>query len=162
MSAHGDSFTKSYIAIDDISFSPECIISSTKLRPGQSPTTPLPILTTKIPCGTTNQFYCKSSGKCIENFLVCNFHDDCGDNSDELECGTCKFDRFDSHNQTDMCGWYNQGYGRNQWVVRSGASLASVSHQLPFGNARGNTKGNFLIIDTSKGKFHEYHNVFYC
>ena len=152
MTAQGDSYTRSYIAIDDISFTPECKISSTTLPPGQSSTTPLPLLTTKNPCGTTNQFYCKSSGKCIENFLVCNFHDDCGDNSDELECGTCNFDRLDSNNQISMCGWRDREMGRNQWVVRSGASLDSPFKLLPVQNARGNKTGNFLIIDTSRGQ----------
>lgn len=34
-----------------------------------------------------DSFQC-SNGNCIVNSLLCNMHDDCGDNSDELNCSS--------------------------------------------------------------------------
>ena len=62
---HGD------IAIDDIVFNPHCHLKNV--------TTPTP-----PPC-TEGEFQC-NSGKCVSTYRVCDFKDDCGDNSDEATC----------------------------------------------------------------------------
>ena len=36
--------------------------------------------------------------RCVHASMVCNFYDDCSDNTDENSCGTCDFER-------DYCGW---------------------------------------------------------
>ena len=50
-------------------------------------------------CEKYGRFHCKN-GKCIEKFQICNFFNDCGDNSDESKtdtafCGRCASFLFD-------------------------------------------------------------------
>ncbi|XP_064641999.1 uncharacterized protein LOC135496567 [Lineus longissimus] len=40
-------------------------------------------------CDLNRQFKC-DNGNCIQNFFVCNAHDDCGDGSDEIDCPSIK------------------------------------------------------------------------
>ncbi|XP_064641988.1 uncharacterized protein LOC135496555 [Lineus longissimus] len=55
----------------------------------------------KQSCDLHRQFKC-TNGNCIQNFLVCNAHDDCGDGSDEISCQTikdvCPLNRFRCEN----------------------------------------------------------------
>ena len=146
----GTSYQPSYIAIDDISFTIGCYISLSTLAPGQSSTTPHPLVTQINKC--PSQFTCKTSGTCINNNQVCNFHNDCGDGSDELNCGTCKFDQADPTGKPSMCGWRNIGYGKKQWAVKSVKDLSVYNGLLPTMDARSNKTGRFLVIDTSQGK----------
>ena len=34
-----------------------------------------------------DQFHCANTSRCIDAERICDFHDDCGDNSDEQSCG---------------------------------------------------------------------------
>ena len=143
LSAHGYYSDPSYIAIDDISFSPECIATTE-----QSSTTPIPIRTTPSKCG--NQFHCKL-GTCIDSSKVCNFHKDCDDGSDESNCGTCGFEDTDPNGIPVMCGWNNIGFGKGEWTVVSASILAKYYGLLATTDATGKANGKYLIIDTSKG-----------
>ena len=40
-------------------------------------------------CLARRQFAC-DSGSCVDNSRLCDGIDDCGDNSDELNCSKCK------------------------------------------------------------------------
>ena len=65
-------------------------------------------------CGA-QQYVCKNL-KCVDKAQICNFKDDCGDNSDEIPCGTtCTFE--------DECykGW-RQSTGTDvfKWKRRQG------------------------------------------
>ena len=77
------------------------------------------------------------NGKCYTPEQRCNFEDDCGDNTDEKECGTsCTFEK-------EMCGWRNSLADNFDWVM--GTSLPqglvpSKDHTL------GNRKGMVLKI----------------
>lgn len=41
----------------------------------------------KLPCPPTRPFRCKNDHVCLRSDQVCNKVNDCGDNSDEEECG---------------------------------------------------------------------------
>ncbi len=151
LSADNASPTSSYIAVDDISFTPECILSTSTLAPGQSSTTPRPIVTSPNPCGT--QFRCKTSGQCIDTTKVCNFHNDCADGSDEKECGKCGFEEADSAGRPYKCGWHNTGYGMKQWKVVKGSDMVRFGGSLPRFDSRRNSTGKYLTIDTISGKY---------
>jgi len=60
------------IAIDDISFTPDCITNGSR-----------PIFPTKAPICGTSQFTCKSTRRCIPISWRCNKRNDCADKSDE-------------------------------------------------------------------------------
>lgn len=76
----GDSFGGD-IALDDLSLTPECEATPRGKLPGQ-PTGPPP---TPGACGP-NMYSC-NNGKCYSPKQMCNFFDDCGDNTDESMCG---------------------------------------------------------------------------
>ena len=152
--------TSSYIAIDDISFTPSCVAST--VAPGRSTTTPVPIVTTPPPCGTTSKFKCKS-GACIDVTKRCNFHYDCGlttDLSDEKDCGTCSFEQKDTHGFPSMCGWRNLGDSRNQWVVTSAKNMLGFNGLLSTRDSTNDANGHYLVIDTSKGMWRKIHLAF--
>ena len=59
----------------------------------------LSILGKQGTCEKYDKFQC-NNGKCIDKFGICNFNNDCGDNSDELKtdpafCGRCASFLFD-------------------------------------------------------------------
>jgi len=123
--------------VDDISFSPQCV------QPSVIPTgTPPPVVTVPNQC-TSVQFFCKSQ-KCIDKSKVCDFNNDCGDNSDEANCGTCSFDN------NSMCGWTNIGQGKQQWSIQPARRFGL--NTIPKVDGANSAAGSFLIIDTSRGK----------
>ena len=70
------------ISIDDVSLSQFC-----RLYTGPTPTAPPPTTgTPTIPLCPGFRFKC-SNGPCIDPKYVCDYRDDCGDGSDEVNCG---------------------------------------------------------------------------
>lgn len=74
-----------------------------------------------------------SNGACVKKSKVCDFSDDCGDNSDESSCGSylarCNFEQ-------DLCTWKQQTDDEFNWTRRKGQT-PSVST----GPARDHTLG---------------------
>ncbi|CAL4063834.1 unnamed protein product, partial [Meganyctiphanes norvegica] len=98
---HTKKNSRSVIAIDDLSFSETC-----QLFDGELPTaTPQVSTTTKSPCH--NDFVC-DNGQCVPHDYVCNFNDDCADNSDEKMCADCTF-------EDNRCGWTDLSHGAYFW-----------------------------------------------
>ncbi len=114
-------------------------------------TTTAPLL-----CGTTSEFMCKTSHLCIDRSKVCDFHNDCSDGSDELECGSCDFKLIDEHGNISMCGWRNTGVGKRAWVVASSDTFKENFQQktkLPQADSSGITNGSYLIVRAEPGEF---------
>lgn len=87
----GDNY-KGDIAIDDISFTPDCQTSSNTLPPppatqGPSGSTIRPPVTRPSNCNPSSQFTCTSDRTCIKKNQVCDFRKNCADGSDEAQCG---------------------------------------------------------------------------
>ncbi|XP_048242500.1 MAM and LDL-receptor class A domain-containing protein 2-like [Haliotis rufescens] len=125
---HGD------IAIDDVSLTPGCQRGG--YIPGQA--TPPP---TKPSSCKNNQRSC-TNGNCYSRNEACNFHDDCGDQTDELSCGTsCTF-------EDGMCGWKNDKGENFDWTTHTGQTTSANTgptndHTFGTGN------GHYIYIETS-------------
>lgn len=92
------------IAIDDIILAPEC-----KLTNETFPTViPSTAKTTSSPCGDNTKWQCADHSKCIYKSQVCDFINDCPDNSDEKSCGACDF-------ESSLCGWTDVSDGISRW-----------------------------------------------
>ena len=80
------------IAIDDITFDPECTIPA-----GEMPTV---FTTTSVPtCGADGYKCPEWNGKCIKKSQLCDFQVDCPNGDDEKNCGICDF-------ENSTCGWF--------------------------------------------------------
>jgi hypothetical protein len=96
------------MAIDDISFTPNCIIDDTAtLATGVTYPT-----TTETSACAADKFKCNALSNnqvvCIDKSLVCDFKDDCPDKSDEEMCGNCDF-------ETSQCGFYDKSSNKMLW-----------------------------------------------
>ncbi|KAK7069144.1 hypothetical protein SK128_025183 [Halocaridina rubra] len=99
---------RGYIAIDDISLSPECMIQG----PTQFPPTVSP---TSGPC-PPGEYFCESGENCLPFTKVCDFDIDCGIGEDEEFCGSSTF-------EWNTGGWYDTSDGLYKWS-RVNASAA--------------------------------------
>ncbi|XP_034558606.1 MAM and LDL-receptor class A domain-containing protein 2 [Notolabrus celidotus] len=104
------------VALDDISFSRECLFDPDNNKlPDTSPTSapPTPPAPTSTappsPC-QDDEFFCwRSAGDvCVSATLKCDYHPDCEYGEDEVCCGPCTFER-------DQCKWTDTGAGQSRW-----------------------------------------------
>ncbi|XP_064478691.1 MAM and LDL-receptor class A domain-containing protein 1-like isoform X2 [Ornithodoros turicata] len=83
--------TQSILAIDDVSFAPEC--KPFNAKPPVEPVQP------ERRCNNETEFTCEDNS-CIANDLVCDFKKDCPEGRDEKTCpSACDFEG------ADECGW---------------------------------------------------------
>ncbi|CAF4185562.1 unnamed protein product, partial [Rotaria sp. Silwood2] len=93
---------------------------------------------------TNDQFRCQR-GACISKDRLCDFTDDCGDNSDELNCNNnvmCSFEE-----PTGMCGWSQDEDNDLDWELGQGETLTwntgpKRDHTL------GLSSGHYIFIDS--------------
>ncbi|XP_010214254.1 PREDICTED: MAM and LDL-receptor class A domain-containing protein 1 [Tinamus guttatus] len=120
------------IALDDLTLSRECLPSQEFL-----PLEP----TAVIPAGPCSHGYWEcQNGKCYRPEQSCDFVDNCGDNTDESECGTsCTFEK-------GRCGWQNSLSDNFDWVLGVGSP-----HSLrpPKDHTLGNRIGQFLYLEAT-------------
>ncbi|XP_033638977.1 MAM and LDL-receptor class A domain-containing protein 1-like [Asterias rubens] len=89
------------------------------------------------------QFICKN-GKCLtDKTQICNFIDECGDQSDEKDCGSCVF-------ENGVCGWNDESLGSYKWELGSGATPSantgpSKDHTL------NNAAGHYMFVNANSG-----------
>ncbi|KAI8780792.1 MAM and LDL-receptor class A domain-containing protein 2, partial [Biomphalaria glabrata] len=112
------------IAIDDITFTSDCVKLDTVTIPPVRPTVNPGI------CKAGLEFQC--DGQCKSLSLLCNFHQDCTDNTDEVNCpAVCDF-------ETNMCGWGASG-SVGTWTIKQASTYPGQVDIAP-----GNSNGHFL------------------
>ncbi|XP_062570644.1 MAM and LDL-receptor class A domain-containing protein 1-like, partial [Saccostrea cucullata] len=125
------------IAIDDISLTPGCQFATTQI-----PGVPTPAPTLPGACGA-NKLTC-GNGNCYSQSQKCNFRDDCGDNSDEVNCGTsCKFE-----SGAGLCGWHNSLNDNLDWKLLSGPT-PSKNTGPQNDHTLGTASGHYLYVESS-------------
>lgn len=92
----------------------------------------------------TNQFTC-NRGSCIDSNLVCDWSNDCSDNSDETTCskyvGRCNF-------EADMCNWVQDDSDSFDWSWQSGGT-STIGTGPRLDHTYGNLTGHYIFIETS-------------
>uniref|UniRef100_A0A672TQ22 MAM and LDL receptor class A domain containing 1 n=1 Tax=Strigops habroptila TaxID=2489341 RepID=A0A672TQ22_STRHB len=123
---------KDGIALDDLTFSRECLPSQ-EFLPAEPTVLP--------PTGSCSHGYLQcQNGKCYRPEQSCDFEDNCGDNTDESECGTsCTF-------ENGRCGWQNSLADNFNWVL--GVS-SSQNLRPPRDHTFGNISGQFLYLEAT-------------
>ncbi|XP_054580782.1 MAM and LDL-receptor class A domain-containing protein 1 [Eptesicus fuscus] len=120
------------IALDDIVLTKSCLLSHQSMEEQ---------LAVPPPTGYCPHGYREcQNGQCYKPEQSCNFVDDCGDSTDENECGSsCTFEQ-------GWCGWQNSLAENFDWVLGVG------SHQSlrpPKDHTLGNENGHFLYLEAT-------------
>ncbi|XP_025084894.1 MAM and LDL-receptor class A domain-containing protein 2-like isoform X1 [Pomacea canaliculata] len=117
------------IALDDISFSPSCAVGS------------------YMSICASDQYHCDNH-ICVDKTRVCDFANDCGDNSDEKNCSSyverCNF-------EVDLCNWIQDQTDVFDWTRKSGSTTTAGTgpdrdHTL------GTETGTYLYLESSNRK----------
>ena len=117
------------IAIDDVSFTPDCkpLSEGTTIQPSNC---------------REDQFEC-SLNECIPSNKVCDFAFDCIDGNDELDCPSfCSL-------EDDLCNWQITGSDALTWI-RAVANDSSTGTNVsgPYQDAGGHSDGHFIFLSS--------------
>uniref|UniRef100_A0A8C9YZL1 MAM and LDL receptor class A domain containing 1 n=1 Tax=Sander lucioperca TaxID=283035 RepID=A0A8C9YZL1_SANLU len=115
---------KGDICLDDITFSPGCLGFCARLLLGSCPSGLLP---------------CENGG-CFTPGQSCDFTDDCGDGTDEKDCGTsCSF-------ENGRCGWRSSLADNFDWTLGTG-SVKSI--RPPYDHTLMDESGHFVLLEAT-------------
>uniref|UniRef100_A0A3B4CKL8 MAM domain-containing protein n=1 Tax=Pygocentrus nattereri TaxID=42514 RepID=A0A3B4CKL8_PYGNA len=119
------------ICLDDITFFPGCLLSNNPVRD-----LPPPLPFGPCPGGLLR---CENGG-CFKPEQFCDFIDNCGDNSDEKECGTsCSF-------ENGCCGWKSSPVDKFTWMLGTGSAQ---SIRPPHDHTLMNKNGHFVYMSAT-------------
>ncbi|XP_062522144.1 MAM and LDL-receptor class A domain-containing protein 2-like isoform X2 [Corticium candelabrum] len=98
-----------------------------------------------VPTACAKGQYTCSNDYCISDDLFCDFNNDCGDSSDEINCPAtdCSF-------ESGTCGWFVDSALDSQWYLSSGLT-PSVFTGPRRDHTYGNSTGHYLHIEASGG-----------
>ncbi|KAK1172074.1 MAM and LDL-receptor class A domain-containing protein 2-like isoform X2 [Acipenser oxyrinchus oxyrinchus] len=133
-------------AVDDISFSDQCVHDNeNSILPPSPPPTAGPS-TTPSPC-QVDQFFCSKSesGYCIPASSKCDYSVECPMGEDEENCGPCTFE----HGQ---CGWNDQSSGRYVWQRQKAGHMAEPGLDGPNTDHTTGT-GYYMYVEFGTGQF---------
>ncbi|XP_024910376.1 MAM and LDL-receptor class A domain-containing protein 1 isoform X3 [Cynoglossus semilaevis] len=123
---------KGDICLDDITFSPGCLHLSSPRLEDSSPAPP----TDSCP---PDSLSCEN-GRCFMAMQSCDFTDDCGNGTDEKDCGTsCSF-------ESGLCGWRSSLADNFDWTLGTG-SLQSI--RPPYDHTLMDEHGHFVYLEAT-------------
>ena len=119
--------------------------------------TPLPV-EGDCPAGEEPYFHCTISKACVQSTFLCDYQDDCGDNSDEMPdggAGCRNYSRSNFEDPDHPLGMFTQGeegYPPKdfQWVRANGSTLNDGTGP-PFDHTIFSRYGHYLYIGSEKG-----------
>ena len=111
--------------------------------------TPLPV---EGNCSASHEpnFHCTISKACITSSLLCDYQDDCGDNSDEVFEGCSSYLRSDFEDPHQPFGFFTQEAGGLQWDWGNGTTTNEGTGP-PFDHTLFSPYGHYLYIGSKKG-----------
>ncbi|CAN7937765.1 unnamed protein product [Ixodes hexagonus] len=123
------------LAIDDVSFTPDCVISSSSVVPTVQPGSK---------CDNDKEFTCRDNS-CIPKDMVCDFKADCPRGFDEAKCpSTCSFE------EDDECYWHSPQLPPGiTWRALSIAEAKEHMTGVPPMDALKNVAGGYLLFFAS-------------
>ncbi|XP_061877595.1 MAM and LDL-receptor class A domain-containing protein 1 [Entelurus aequoreus] len=122
---------KGDICLDDITFSPGCLLASSTVADDNTPPPQGWCSSGLLPC---------DNGRCFSAGQRCDFRDDCGDGTDEKHCGTsCSFEE-------GPCGWRSSLADNFDWSLGTG-SLQSI--RPPYDHTLKDENGHFLYLEAT-------------
>ncbi|XP_068566038.1 MAM and LDL-receptor class A domain-containing protein 1 isoform X1 [Cebidichthys violaceus] len=122
--------SKGDICLDDITFSPGCLLAFSARVEDDTPPPPAGSCPSgSLPC---------ENGRCFTPGQSCDFTDDCGDATDEKDCGTsCSF-------ENSRCGWMSSLADNFDWVLGTGSEK---SIRPPYDHTLMDESGHFLYLE---------------
>ncbi|XP_026219478.1 MAM and LDL-receptor class A domain-containing protein 1 [Anabas testudineus] len=123
---------KGDICLDDITFSPGCLlVSSAGVEDNNRPPSAGSCPPGSLPC---------ENGRCFTPKQSCDFTDDCGDGTDEKDCGTsCSFEK-------GRCGWKSSLADNFDWTLGTG-SVQSI--RPPYDHTLMDDNGHFVYLEAT-------------
>ncbi|XP_060920427.1 MAM and LDL-receptor class A domain-containing protein 1 isoform X3 [Labrus mixtus] len=123
---------KGDICLDDITFTPGCLLAYSVETEDNTPPPPPGICPSDLlPCENGRYFHPGRS---------CDFTDDCGDGTDEKDCGTsCSF-------ESGRCGWKSSPANNFNWTLGTG-SVRSM--RPPHDHTLMDENGHFIYLEAT-------------